>query len=350
MFFYYFLIAVLCLLGITFLIAFFCYKRVFYSPPRKRLGDDEYLLPEGDIYEPFHDRMLAWMKETRAMPYERVSITSFDGLTLRGRYYEYQKGAPVELLFHGYKSNSERDLCGGVQRCFALGRNVLLVDHRASGESDGNVITFGINERKDCLKWIDFVIEKFGKDVKIMLGGISMGAATVLMAGGEKLPKNVVCIVGLMFSHHTSNIHAGPTVCLYKRLPSMREKVEAQISLAETIRAVDQRGVVEKVLSSHFLPDIMGNSRAFSKQKVRCTKCGAKYRRMPLTGKCKCGGNLILSVSKGSVTKYLEISQELVNRYPVSHYLKQRLEIQEYGINSLFESDKSKQSSLDVFF
>ena len=155
---------------------------------------------------------------------------------------------------------------------------------------------------------------------------------------------------GLMFSHHTSNIHAGPTVCLYKRLPSMREKVEAQIALAESIRAVDQRGVVEKVLSSHFLPDIMGNSRAFSKQKVRCTKCGSKYRRMPLTGKCRCGGNLILSVSKGSVTKYLEISQELVNRYPVSHYLKQRLEIQEFGINSLFESDKSKQSSLDVFF
>ena len=155
---------------------------------------------------------------------------------------------------------------------------------------------------------------------------------------------------GLMFSHHTSSIHAGPTLCLYKRLPSMREKVEAQISLAESIRAVDQRGVVERVLSSHFLPDIMGNSRAFSKQKVRCTKCGAKYRRMPLTGKCRCGGNLILSVSKGSVTKYLDISQELVNRYPVSHYLRQRLEIQEFGINSLFESDKSKQSSLDVFF
>ena len=154
----------------------------------------------------------------------------------------------------------------------------------------------------------------------------------------------------LMFSHHTSSIHAGPKVCLYKRLGSMKEKVEAQINLAELIRAVDQRGVVEGVLSSHFLPDIMGNSRAFSKQKVRCPKCGAKYRRMPLTGKCKCGGDLILSVSKGSVIKYLEISQNLVNRYPVSHYLEQRLEIQEFGINSLFESDKSKQSSLDVFF
>lgn len=155
---------------------------------------------------------------------------------------------------------------------------------------------------------------------------------------------------GLMFSHHTSSIHSGPNVCLYKRLPSMKEKVEAQITLAEIIRAVDQRDVVEGVLSSHFLPDIMGNVRAFSKQKVRCTKCNSKYRRIPLSGKCKCGGNLILSVSKGSVTKYLEISQELVNRYPVSHYLKQRLEIQEFGINSLFESDKSKQSSLDVFF
>ena len=154
----------------------------------------------------------------------------------------------------------------------------------------------------------------------------------------------------LMFSHHTSSIHAGPKVCLYKRLGSMKEKVEAQIHVAELVRAVDQRGVVEGVLSSHFLPDIMGNSRAFSKQKVRCPKCGAKYRRMPLTGKCKCGGDLILSVSKGSVVKYLEISQDLVNRYPVSHYLEQRLEIQEFGINSLFESDKSKQSSLDVFF
>jgi len=154
----------------------------------------------------------------------------------------------------------------------------------------------------------------------------------------------------LMFSHNTSNIHSGPQVCLYKTLPSMKEKVDSQIELAEKIRAVDQRGVVEGVLSSHFLPDIMGNVRAFSKQKVRCTSCGAKYRRIPLTGKCRCGSNLVLSVSKGGVTKYLEISRDLVARYPINDYLIQRLEIQEFGIDSLFESDKSKQSSLDVFF
>ena len=153
----------------------------------------------------------------------------------------------------------------------------------------------------------------------------------------------------LMFSHNTSSIHSGPQVCLYKTLPSMKEKVDSQIELAEKIRAVDQRGVVEGVLSSHFLPDIMGNVRAFSKQKVRCTTCGAKYRRIPLTGKCRCGANLVLSVPKGGVTKYLEISRDLVARYPINDYLVQRLEIQEFGIDSLFESDKSKQSSLDVF-
>ncbi|MGC9517629.1 MAG: DNA polymerase II large subunit [Methanomicrobiales archaeon] len=153
----------------------------------------------------------------------------------------------------------------------------------------------------------------------------------------------------IMFSHNTTSIHSGPKLCLYKMLPTMKEKVDAQIELAEKIRAVDQKSVVEGVLMSHFLPDMAGNVRAFSKQKVRCTKCNKKYRRIPLSGECKCGGNLILSVSKGSVTKYLEISKELSKKYPIDNYLIQRIEILEFGINSLFESDKSKQSSLDVF-
>jgi DNA polymerase II large subunit len=154
---------------------------------------------------------------------------------------------------------------------------------------------------------------------------------------------------GLIYSHETSSIHQGPKICLYKTLPTMKEKVNEQIRLAERIRAVDQKGVVEGVLNSHFLPDMAGNIRAFARQKVRCTKCNKKYRRIPLTGECTCGGNLILSISKGSVTKYLEISKELASRYPINPYLVQRIELIESGINSLFESDRSKQSSLDVF-
>ena len=189
-------IVVAVLLLLTLAVSYYCYRRVFYAPPRTPMAADEYEIPPGEIYEVYRDKMVNWMKETRAMPCERVSITSFDGLTLRGRYYEYAKGAPVEILFHGYQGTSERDLCGGVQRCFALGRNALLVDQRASGESDGHIITFGVLERKDCLKWIDFIIEKLGKDTKVLLGGVSMGAATVLMAAGEALPDNVVCALG----------------------------------------------------------------------------------------------------------------------------------------------------------
>lgn len=154
----------------------------------------------------------------------------------------------------------------------------------------------------------------------------------------------------IMYSHPTSSIHAGPKTCLYKILGSMTEKVEHQIEIAETLRCVDQKGVVEGVLNSHFLPDMTGNIRSFSRQKVRCTKCGEKYRRMPLTGKCKCGHDLIYSISKGSVVKYLEISKDLMSRYPIDPYTVERIKILEHSIESLFESDKSKQSSLDVFF
>ncbi|MEN4028656.1 MAG: DNA polymerase II large subunit [Methanobacterium sp.] len=154
---------------------------------------------------------------------------------------------------------------------------------------------------------------------------------------------------GLMFSHDTSSIHSGPKSCLYKMLPTMKEKVEEQVKLAGKIRAVDQKGVVEGVLQSHFLPDMAGNSRAFSRQKVRCTRCNKKYRRIPLSGECTCGGNLILSISKGSVVKYLKISKELARKYPIDNYLIQRIELIESSVNSLFESDKSRQSSLDAF-
>jgi fermentation-respiration switch protein FrsA (DUF1100 family) len=129
------------------------------------------------------------------MPKENMEITSFDGLKLRGRFYEYAPGAPIELMFHGYRGKAERDLSGGVQRCFALGRSALIVDQRACGESEGHVITFGINESRDCHSWLAFMQQRFGPDVKIIITGISMGAATVMLAAGRDLPPNVVGVL-----------------------------------------------------------------------------------------------------------------------------------------------------------
>ena len=129
------------------------------------------------------------------MEHTDVSVLSFDGLKLCGKYYEQKKGAPIEILFHGYKGTGERDMCGGVYRCFELGRNALIVDQRASGSSEGRVITFGAKESRDCLTWIDFVINNIDKDAKIIITGISMGAATVMMAASMGLPPNVIGVL-----------------------------------------------------------------------------------------------------------------------------------------------------------
>ena len=177
------------------IISYLCFFMAFYVPKKEIIGPDDYDIPKGKIYEPFRDVMVSWMKETRQLPHEEVSIRSFDGLTLWGKYYEYAPGAPIELMFHGYRGNAERDLCGAVQRCFKLGHSALVVDQRASGKSDGKVITFGINESKDCHSWVAFMLEHFGPDVKILLTGISMGAATVLMAAGSALPENVIGVL-----------------------------------------------------------------------------------------------------------------------------------------------------------
>ncbi|MBZ3936399.1 DNA polymerase II large subunit [Methanimicrococcus blatticola] len=154
-----------------------------------------------------------------------------------------------------------------------------------------------------------------------------------------------------MFTHGTTNIASGPAFSAYKTLETMTDKMEAQLQLAEKIRAVDESNVAELVLKSHFLPDIMGNLRAFSKQTFRCIKCEAKYRRPPLTGTCpKCGGgNIILTVHEGAVRKYVEVSKEVAIKYHVSEYTLERIELLEQDIIQTFENHKIKKTSLTDF-
>ena len=90
------------LAAIVALIAYICFRMAFYVP-KKRPVAEEYPVPDGKEYIPYRDQMIGWIKESRALPHEDVQITSFDGLTLRGRYYEYAPGAPIELMLHGYR-------------------------------------------------------------------------------------------------------------------------------------------------------------------------------------------------------------------------------------------------------
>jgi DNA polymerase II large subunit len=153
------------------------------------------------------------------------------------------------------------------------------------------------------------------------------------------------------FTHDTKDISEGPKMSNYKTLKTMMDKMNAQLNLAAKIRAVDEADVAYKVIERHFLPDILGNLRAFSKQSVRCPSCNIIYRRPPLRGVCtKCDGKLTLTVHEKSVKKYLEISKEIAQRYNISPYARQRIRLVEKSIDSLFMSDKVKTTKLDDFF
>jgi DNA polymerase II large subunit len=155
---------------------------------------------------------------------------------------------------------------------------------------------------------------------------------------------------GFDHTHDTTDIALGPDLSAYKTLGSMMDKMDAQLELARKLRAVDETDVAERVIEYHFLPDLIGNLRAFSRQETRCLDCGEKYRRMPLTGDCReCGGRVNLTVHRGSVNKYMDTAIQVAEEFDCRPYTKQRLEVLEKSLESVFENDKNKASKLGDF-
>lgn len=192
----YWIIAALILLLATVLIVFICYayRVAFYMPPVTRRHDNLYDLPRGAQYEKERDRMRDLIAAMEPVCYEEVYLTAKDGVRLFARYYHSADGAPLQIQFHGYRGAALRDFCGGNKLARDAGHNTLVVDQRAHGKSEGRAIAFGVKEREDCLLWARYARERFG-DVPIFLSGVSMGAATVLMASELPLPENVVGII-----------------------------------------------------------------------------------------------------------------------------------------------------------
>ena len=172
--------------------AYYGYRVAFYSPPRK---EAPVIHMEGTPFEPYRQEITRLYRQIRDRECEFVTIRSQDGLILSGRYYHVQDNAPLDIGFHGYRSGPFSDFAGGSELSFHLGHNLLLVDQRAHGKSQGSTITFGIRERQDVLCWIEYALERFGSETKILLYGVSMGAATVLMASELPLPDNVKGII-----------------------------------------------------------------------------------------------------------------------------------------------------------
>ena len=132
-------------------------------------------------------RALQWLQDHNA---QEVRTKSFDGLLLRGKWVPAENPKATIILFHGYHTHYIHDFAGIFSLYHSIGLNLLLVRQRSHGESGGKYITFGVRERKDVRSWVDFHNRTHGMD-NVFLGGMSMGASTLLFAAGEDLPPNV---------------------------------------------------------------------------------------------------------------------------------------------------------------
>ncbi len=129
--------------------------------------------------------------------FEEYELINQRGHKLKGYFLPAKNKSDVFVfLSHGYRSGGKGEFELITKFYHDKGYNILIIDHQAHGESEGKYIGFGYHEHFDGLKWLDFLIEKFGNDIQIILHGISMGCATVTMMGASNtLPENVKMII-----------------------------------------------------------------------------------------------------------------------------------------------------------
>lgn len=157
--------------------------------------------------------------------------------------------------------------------------------------------------------------------------------------------------IGLGFTHDTSNFNNGVKCSSYKMLATMQDKVQHQMELVEKIRAVDTSDTARLIIERHFIRDMRGNLRKFSMQGFRCVGCNEIMRRPPLTGVCpKCRGKIIFTIHEGGIKKYLEPALSLAEKYNLSAYIKQSLQLTKEYIDSVFGKELEKQESIDKWF
>lgn len=249
------LILLICFLAVVILTgSWYAYRIAFYASPKDR---DKINNPKDPQYDPYRAEMKRIFHQLHEKSFEQVTIFTNDGLTLSGRYYHVKDGAPLDLCFHGYRSHPITDFSGGSELSFQMEHNLLLVDQRAHGGSGGKTISFGILERQDLLCWVDYAITRFGRDVQILLYGVSMGGATVLMASELALPANVKGIIAdCPFSDPLEVIlHVGKSTAfpdaLIKPFAILGAKIYGGFDLQETNAARAVRNAQVPILIIH---------------------------------------------------------------------------------------------------
>ena len=166
-----------------------CFALACARRPQPDMADPAVL--KQSKYAPLADEILSGIAFWRAQEPEDIFLPSFDGLRLHGQLVQQPESKGTILLFHGYRSSWVIDFSIVLPYYHSLGYDLLVVDERAHGQSEGDYITFGVRERRDVVTWAQYAAMHFGPAHPLILDGLSMGAATVLMASELALPASV---------------------------------------------------------------------------------------------------------------------------------------------------------------
>lgn len=156
---------------------------------------------------------------------------------------------------------------------------------------------------------------------------------------------------GFGFTNPTSSITIKHGRSAYPTLTSLTEKISKQIEVAEKVDAVSTKEVVESIIKTHLIRDIMGNMKKYATQSFKCRGCGRSFRRPTVSGHCDiCGEELRETLTRASVEKYLSLARRLARDYDVDDYIKNRLDLIVKELDQLFkEEERSTQLELTDF-
>ncbi|MBE6534804.1 MAG: alpha/beta hydrolase, partial [Ruminococcaceae bacterium] len=178
---YIFFAILIAILTATFIFAYVIFRKVSL---RKKPRDPNIhsLFSENKIKLAGEENLknsLEWIKNNTS---DSVCIQSYDGLKLHASLINVENAKGVVIIFHGYRSFGARDFCQQIPLLHNEGYNIMLVDQRSHGQSEGKYICYGTKEHKDALLWRKKASEIYGNKLPIAFFGLSMGGATVLMA------------------------------------------------------------------------------------------------------------------------------------------------------------------------
>lgn len=222
---------------------------------------------EGAAYE--EAKVLMEQFKAREDEFQRVEITSRDGTQLVGHFRKCENEKRIIIAVHGWRSSWYQDFCGIAEFWNDCGSSVLYIEQRGQNSSGGDYMGFGITERYDCLDWIDWVSQHNESGSPIYLAGVSMGAATVLMAAGLDLPD---CVHGIMadcgftspdaiWKHvATNNLHLGYGLIGAMARDIIKRKLSVDIRECSTVDALKYCGTPVLLIhgtNDHFVPVTM---------------------------------------------------------------------------------------------